>query len=184
MITEQLLKACRQHNRIAQKHLFEEYADAMMLLCRRYVKNAETAEEVMHNGFLNFFKSLSRFKYVNEQATIAWLRKILVNECLQLLRQKNSFLHVAEEIHDHNVVHEEDIISRLSAEEIFKWIMELPVGYRTVFNLYVLEGMTHKEIACLLHISEGTSKSQLSKARNMMQQLFTKNHGYEGRKIR
>jgi RNA polymerase sigma-70 factor (ECF subfamily) len=93
-------------------------------------------------------------------------------------------LHVAEEIHDHNVVHEEDIISRLSAEEIFKWIMELPVGYRTVFNLYVLEGMTHKEIACLLHISEGTSKSQLSKARNMMQQLFTKNHGYEGRKIR
>lgn len=184
MITEQLLKACRQQNRKAQKHLFENYADAMMLLCRRYVRNAETAEEVMHNGFLNFFKSLSQFKYVNEQATIAWLRKIMVNECLQFLRQKNSFLHVAEEISDDYVVDKEEIISRLSASEIFKWITELPVGYRTVFNLYVLEGMTHKEIADLLQISEGTSKSQLSKARNMMQQLFTKNHGYEGRKIR
>jgi len=184
MITEQLLTGCRKENRIAQKHLFEKYADAMMLLCRRYVKNAETAEEVMHNGFLNFFKSLSHFKYVNEQATLGCLRKIMVNECLQFLRQKNSFLHIAEEINEDDAVDKEYIISRLSAVEIFKWITELPVGYRTVFNLYVLEGMTHKEIADLLQISEGTSKSQLSKARNMMQQLFTKNHGYEGRKIR
>lgn len=184
MITDQLLQACRNGSRIMQKHLFDSYADAMFLLCKRYVRSAETAEEVMLSGFLCFFKSLSHFKFINEPATLAWLRKIMVNECLQRLRQKNSFLQVSEEINDRFSVDEEDAISRLSSEEIFNWIQELPVGYRTVFNLYVLEGMTHKEIAGSLQISEGTSKSQLSKARNMMQQLIIKNHGYEGRKIR
>ena len=174
MELHQLLKECRQQRITAQRYFFDQFATSMFLLCRRYLKNDETAEEIMMNGFLKFFASLNKFEYINDAAVVGWLKKIMVNECLMQLRSTNSFLQVA--IDDMpEVVADEQIIEKMSAEEIFRLITQLPVGYRTVFNLFELENKSHKEIAELLGINEGTSRSQLSKAKQMLQQLLIKN---------
>ena len=174
MELNQLLKECRKQRITAQRYFFDQFAASMFLLCRRYLKNDETAEEVMMNGFLKFFASLNNFEYINDAAVVGWLRKIMVNECLMQLRGTNSFLQVAaDELHE--VIADDQIIEKISAEEIFKLITQLPVGYRTVFNLFELENKSHKEIAELLGINEGTSRSQLSKAKQMLQQLLIKN---------
>lgn len=184
MELQQLLKECKKGSITAQKYLYDTYALQLFLLCRRYMKNDVVAEEVMMNGFLKVFHSLPQFTYQDDVTALAWIKKIMVNECLQVLRQKNSFLLTAEDA-THDVVCSHDIIAKLSADEIFKVITQLPVGYRTVFNLYVMEDMNHKEIAALLGITEGTSKSQLSKARAVLQQLIIKNNSdYAGRKAR
>lgn len=173
MTLPELLKECRTGSITAQKYLFDQLVTQMFLVCSRYVKNNAVAEECMLNGFFKFFKSLGNFEYQNDAATIAWLKKIMVNECLQQLRQKNSFLLVTED-EANDVSIEENIISKLSAEEIYEVIARLPVGYRTVFNLYAVEGMSHKEIAAALGVNEGTSKSQLSKAKQLLQKLLIK----------
>jgi RNA polymerase sigma-70 factor (ECF subfamily) len=167
----QLLKACAKHQLMAQKQLFDLYARQMYILCRRYMRSNETAEEAMMNGFYKFFTSLHKFTYASEAATTAWIKKMMVNECLALLRKKEHLMMVseaeAEDIADHPVV-----LDDLQAEEIYLLVTRLPIGYRTVFNLYAIEGLGHKEIATLLNITEGTSKSQLSKARQWLQKMI------------
>jgi RNA polymerase sigma-70 factor (ECF subfamily) len=184
MTLPKLLKECKNGSVTAQKYLYDLFVNKMFLVCRRYVRTDVVAEECMLNGFLKFFNNLSKFNYQSDDLTTAWLKRIMINECLQHLRQKNSFLVAAEEdVTD--VIVEEEAISNLSAEEIFKVITRLPIGYRTVFNLYAVEGMSHKEIAGELGISEGTSKSQLSKAKQMLQSLLVNtNADYAARKIR
>jgi RNA polymerase sigma factor (sigma-70 family) len=180
----QLLKESKRNSLAAQRCLYEHFAQSMFLLCRRYLKTDETAEEVMMTGFLKFFQSLPSFQYVNDEALKGWIKKIMINECLMFLRSTNSFLMVSAD--DYPETGETDtIISGLTAGEIFSLITRLPAGYRTVFNLYVIEGMTHREIASALGISEGTSKSQLSKARGMLQQMLVKiNEEYGCRKTK
>lgn len=183
MELQQLLKECKSGSITAQKYLFDKYATPFFLLCRRYLKTDEQAEETMMNGFFKIFQSIVQFDYVNEAATYSWMKKIMVNECLMELRKKNGFLLIAENDSTEISV-DEEAISKLSADEIFILITQLPIGYRTVFNLFVMEQMTHKEIAVLLNITQGTSKSQLSKARLMLQQMVQQNEGYANRKIR
>ncbi len=149
----------------------------MLMVCMRYVKNLPDAEEMMLNGFYNFFKSIDRFVYSNEGSIGAWLKKIMVNECLMFLRKKGE-LQIVEEEHAAETGIEDGHIGRMSANEIFRLIMTLPVGYRTVFNLFVVEGYSHKEIATLTGITEGTSKSQLNKARGMLQKTMKQNETY------
>lgn len=170
-----IIQECKQGSAAAQKYLFDEYAERMLVVCYRYVKNREDAEELMLNGFFNFFKHIRRFNYEGESSLLPWLKKIMVNECLMFLRKKNVF-HLAAENEVKEIPANEEILSGISAEDIYKLILELPTGYRTVFNLYVIEGMSHKEIAGALHISEGTSKSQLSKARSLLQQMLLQNN--------
>ncbi len=170
----QLVKEAKQGSASAQKCLFDLLADRMMLLCRRYVKNAEDAEEVLLDGFYKFYKNMPAFQYQGEAALIAWLKKIMVNECLMLLRKKNVFTIVTESAAE-EVPLQAEALDHLSAKEIFELIVQLPVGYRTVFNLFEIEGMDHKEIATLLGIAEGTSKSQLSKAKNLLQKNLLNN---------
>ncbi|MEP6674804.1 MAG: sigma-70 family RNA polymerase sigma factor [Ferruginibacter sp.] len=174
MELQQLLKECRQGSLAAQKCLYDELSAGMYLLCRRYMKTNEDAEEMMLNGFLKCFASLSSFEYKNDATAMGWIKKIMINECLMQLRKKNSFLLTIGSDTDEAATGE-TALEKLSAEEIFRLITRLPVGYRTVFNLYVVEGMNHREIASTLGISEGTSKSQLNKARNLLQQLIIQN---------
>jgi RNA polymerase sigma factor (sigma-70 family) len=171
MLLSQLVKEAKLGRASAQKTLFDSLAGRMMIVCRRYVKNKEDAEEILLDGFYKFFKHLHSFNYVNEAALNAWIKTIIINECLMFLRKKNVFTMIAES-DGGEVGLEEDALNNLSAEEILKLIMQLPVGYRTVFNLHVVEGMPHKEIADLLGITEGTSKSQLSKAKSVLQKLL------------
>ncbi|MEP6583703.1 MAG: sigma-70 family RNA polymerase sigma factor [Ginsengibacter sp.] len=182
METSELIKEARQGSAAAQKYLFDQSAEKMLLVCRRYVKNTEDAEELLLNGFYKFFKKLSSFNYQGEAALYTWLKRIMINECLMFLRKKNVFSIVTEATAEETSIQEE-ALNNLSAEEIFNLIIQLPIGYRTVFNLYVIEGMTHKEIAGLLSISEGTSKSQFSKAKVLLQKLLLQNDiGYVKRK--
>jgi RNA polymerase sigma factor (sigma-70 family) len=174
-LAEQLEDA-RSGNAAAQKCLFDHLADPMMALCRRYVKNRADAEELLLDGFYKFFKHLEDFRYHGEAALYAWIRTIMVRECLMFLRRQRAFSMLSAEPAEAppDLVPESEPLAALSAAEIFDLIVQLPVGYRTVFNLYVIEGMEHKEIARSLGISEGTSKSQLSKARVLLQKMLLK----------
>jgi len=184
MELKKLLKECATGSITAQKYLFDKYSVQYFILCRRYMKTKEEAEEVMMNGFLQIFKAIKSFNYTNEQAAISWQKRIMVNECLQALRKRTSFLVAIEEDYSEYISVDEEAIHKLSAEEIFNLITQLPAGYKIVFNLYVIEGYTHKEISKLLNISEGTSKSQLSKAKRMLQHFYIKqNLSNEARSI-
>lgn len=184
MELQQLLKECRQKSITAQKYLFDRYCNQFFLLCRRYMKTNEQAEEMLMNGFLKIFQSLDKFSFTTGPAAIAWMQKLMVNECLQELRKRHSFLLVAEE-NGADICSDDDILASMAATEIYYLIMQLPTGYRTVFNLSVIEQLSHKEIADLLGISEGTSKSQLSKARQMLQQMIQQqNKGTDHAKAR
>jgi RNA polymerase sigma factor (sigma-70 family) len=170
-ISDQIEDA-RAGNSAAQKVLFSRLADPMMALCCRYVKNREDAEEILLDGFYKFFAHLPDFRYQGEAALYAWIKKIMVNECLMFLRRRHSFV-VATEDAAEPVPREEEPLADLSAAEIFELIVRLPVGYRTVFNLHVIEGMEHREIAQLLGIAEGTSKSQLRKAKIVLRKMLS-----------
>jgi RNA polymerase sigma factor (sigma-70 family) len=175
---------CKKGDPAAQRHLFDEYAAPMMLVCRRYVKRAEDAEEMLLNGFFKFFQQIDRFQDAGAGSIAPWLRKIMVNECLMFLRSHHH-LQMAPEVTEEMMAIDEEAIQKLSADEIYQYIIQLPVGYRTVFNLYVMEEMTHREIADVLGISEGTSKSQLSKARGLLQKIIRTNEQvYASRKSR
>ena len=177
MTEQRAIEGCKKQDRISQKYLFDTYSDGMLMVCMRYVKNLPDAEELMLNGFYNFYRSIERFIYNGQGSIGAWLKKIMVNECLMFLRKKGA-LRIVDEGYATDVTAEDEIAEHTNAGEIFKIIMTLPDGYRTVFNLFVIEGYSHKEIAGLLGISEGTSKSQLNKARAILQKLVKQNGCY------
>jgi RNA polymerase sigma factor (sigma-70 family) len=179
-----LIKEAKTGSAAAQKCIFDLFCDNMMLVCCRYVKSREDAEELLLDGFCKFFKTLKDFHYQGEAPLFVWIKKIMINECLMFLRKKNAFKIVTETEAEH-ISFDEQALNKLSAEEIFSLIVLLPLGYRTVFNLYAIEGMPHREIAALLGISEGTSKSQLSKARSLLQKMLAqKGERYVNRKTK
>ena len=138
----------------------------MLGICIRYLKNQMDAEEVMLNGFVKIFNSCGQFE--NKGSFEGWMKRIVVNEALGFLRKKEP-LHLAIEKDHIHVPSEASAESDLAVEDLLNMLHELPAGYRTVFNLYAIEGYSHKEIAEMLDINEGTSKSQLSKARALLQ---------------
>ena len=174
MNTSELVKEAKQGSTAAQKCLFDLFGEKMLLVCQRYVKNPEDAEELLLDGFYKSFAKICSFNYQGDAALYAWLKRIMINECLMFLRAKNVFTIVTEATAE-EIPLQEEALDNLSAEEIFKLIVQLPVGYRTVFNLYAIEGMNHGEIAEALNISEGTSRSQYSKAKLLLQKLLLQN---------
>lgn len=166
-----LIKDAAKGNAAAQKCLFHRFADPMMAVCCRYLKGREDAEERLLDGFIKFFHHLPEFSYQGEAALYSWLKTIMVRECLMFLRKKNIFSMIAE-VEAEEISMEPEALAALSAREIFDLIVQLPLGYRTVFNLHVMEGLDHKQIAGELGIAEGTSKSQLSKARALLQKML------------
>lgn len=184
MNVEELIKEAKQGSAAAQKCLFDLFANKMLLVCHRYVKNREDAEEIMLDGFYKFFKTIASFQYQNEAMLFGWIKKIMINECLMYLRKHTVFNLVSDAAADELPV-AEDALDKLSASEIFTMILQLPTGYRTVFNLHAVEGLPHNEIATLLGIAEGTSKSQLSKAKLLLQKMLMQNKNeYATRKTR
>ncbi len=175
---QKVIEMCKENNRFAQNRLYEGFSGRLFRLCMRYVHRQEEAEEVVMNGFLKFFRGLPDFEYRDDNSLEVWLKRIMVNEALMHLRQRKALpvFTDADETEDLATVYVPH--HSIDTEAIYAAILELPTGYRTVFNLYVVEGYTHEEIAKQLNISAGTSKSQLSKARVILQQLL-KQRGYE-----
>ena len=159
-------------NRKAQQELFDMFPPKMMRVCRQYLKRNDLAEEVMLNGFFKVFTKIDM--YSGQGSFEGWIRRIMINESLTALRKENKLQYAAEDELENTLEYSDSFDSELTIEEIQKLIDSLPDGYKTVFVLYVVEGYKHSEIAELLQISEGTSKSQLSKARVMLQQMINK----------
>jgi RNA polymerase sigma factor (sigma-70 family) len=169
---EQLVKACQKADPKAQKRVYEKYASKMMAICKRYLPDEMEAEDVMIDGFMKVFDKINTFKL--EGSFEGWIKRIMVNEALMCLRskKKEGFSIGLDQIgYDEEPQYSE---SNLGVEELMKIIEMLPTGFRTVFNLYAIEGYSHAEIAEELNISEGTSKSQLSRARVILQNMVNK----------
>lgn len=170
MTNSELIVACRTNDRKAQQLLFDRFSPKMMGVCRRYLKTQEDAEDVLIEAFYKVFNNLPQFK--SEGSFEGWIRRIVVNECLMFLRRRHNF-NLTVEI-DQNLDVKTTITTQdhLEAADILALLERLPTGYRTVFNLYVLEGYKHREIAEILGISINTSKSQLILAKKKLQQLL------------
>ena len=162
-----LIQMASKNNREAQHLLYELHAPKMLSICRYYIKDVHQAEEVMLNGFFKVFKHLKSFK--NEGSFEGWVRRIMVREAISFLRRKKNIEFVAEDEYLEKD-YSNNIKTNIEVAEIQQVIDSLPEGYKMVFVMYAIEGYKHNEIAELLNISEGTSKSQLFKARQILQQ--------------
>ena len=163
----QLIRGCIAGDRNCQSLLYDLYAPKMMIVCLRYAKNREEAEETLQNGFVRVFKFIGQFRH--EGSLEGWIRKIMVNCALQKLKNNMHLRPVVSlDTRDYDQSCGNDIIEHINGKDLLKLVQTLSPAYKTVFNLYVFEGMKHREIAELLNISEGTSKSNLSDARNIL----------------
>lgn len=173
MISNQILIKCINGNRRAQKKLYKTYAQKMFILCYRYVSNKEDVEDILAEGFIKVFNNLSKVEYRDAKSFEGWIKRIMVNECLTFLRKRKMLFYDFEE----NKLNENSysINSDVDAQDIYKMILSLPIGYRTVFNLYAIEGYSHAEISEKLNIASSTSRSQLTKARAILKKRIVKN---------
>ena len=164
---DQLIKGCKKNSQKAQRALYERYASKMLGTCMRYINDREEAEHIMVGGMVKVFNKIDQFS--GDGSFEGWIRRIVVNEALMYLR-KNSVMSVdIDTVQEERNVDLSSLEDHLQAEDLMKMVQSLPVGYRTVFNLYAIEGYNHQEIGEQLGISENTSKSQLSRARKMLQ---------------
>jgi RNA polymerase sigma-70 factor (ECF subfamily) len=171
--TQLLIEGCIKGDRFSQSRLYNLYNQKMFLVCLRYARNREEAEEILQEGFMKVFEFIHQYKFSGSFE--GWMRKIMVNCALQKYRSKTHLrpvvdidaTAVADKSHD-------EIIATLGTKELLNMVQQLPPAYKMIFNLYVFEGMKHREIAELLGISEGTSKSNLSDARALLQKAVNK----------
>jgi RNA polymerase sigma factor (sigma-70 family) len=171
--TELFIKDCIKGNTKAQKQLFDSYAPAMLGVCYRYTKSMADAEDVLQEGFVRVFKNLKQYRFEGELG--AWIRRIMVNASLNFLKSNKRYR--AEMVFDESPLHpvvEETPQIILQAKELAALIRQLPTGYQTIFNLHAVEGYTHVEIAAMLGINEGTSRSQYARARNLLSEWLLK----------
>ena len=165
----ELLRELQNGNAFAQKRVYDRYANRLFRLCLRYVQNEDDARDVLMTGFLKFFKNVHRVEERGETTFEPYLKALMVNEALQFLRKKRESWVALDETTDAEADAGSLPDAALDAEFLYDLVRQLPTGYRTVFNLFALEGYSHAEIAQRLGISEQTSKSQLSKARALLQ---------------
>ncbi|HEY9005150.1 MAG TPA: sigma-70 family RNA polymerase sigma factor [Ohtaekwangia sp.] len=176
MTEDELIKKCQRGSRSAQEQLYARYADRLYRLAYRYIKSDTDAEDVIMLSFAKVFSSIGSFVYRGEGCTEGWMRRIVVNEALMWLRKKHNF-NLTESLDA--TLQEPDLqpYGQMDAEDVYQFVLLLPTGYRTVFNLSVIEGYNHAEIAALLQINENTSRSQLFKAKTLLKKMLTR-EGY------
>ena len=164
---EELIAGCRKKQQSSQKGLYDRYAPFMLAVCFRYIPDRQEAEHVMIGGFAKVFEKIGQFK--GESILEGWIRRIIINECLMYIR-KNKNMSVQTSIKDAEQVQDDwQADTYLGTHDLMKLIAKLPIGYRTVFNLYAIEGYSHTEISKITGITENNSKSQLYRARKWLQ---------------
>jgi RNA polymerase sigma factor (sigma-70 family) len=168
---DKIISGCKAGNRKAQEQLYRSYYRVMMNLCLRYTKNEMEALEALNTGFYKVFKNIHR--YDGAKASLyTWIRTIVINSCLDLIKVQQSQSETGELDQAASIHVPPSVISKMSAAEILQLVRQLPPATQAVFNLYVMEGYTHAEIAVLTGISEGTSKWHLSEARKKLQKMI------------
>ncbi|MFM9910395.1 MAG: RNA polymerase sigma factor [Chitinophagaceae bacterium] len=163
-----LINGCIEGNRKMQEELYRRFSPKMYAVCFRYANNADDAQDLLQEGFIKVFRNLHRFR--SEGSFEGWIRRIFVNTSIEHFRKKSLALSSVSE-KEESTIEDSDIsaLDSLAQKDVLNIIQELSPGYKTVFNLYVVEGYSHKEIGVLLGISEGTSKSQLARSKSILQ---------------
>ena len=177
---QQLIKECILGNQLAQRRLYDRFSSTMYGICLRYSNDADGAQDILQDGFIKVFGKLKQFKA--QGSFEGWMRRIFINTALEKFRNRIPILTVNEKLEIPPEIVSDSIISELAAAELLKMVQELSPQYRLVFNLFAVEGFSHKEVSETLGISEGTSKSNLSRARNILQDRIIKLRITEGRR--
>jgi RNA polymerase sigma-70 factor (ECF subfamily) len=173
MTEEAILQGCLQNKAAAQKKLYDKYSSKMLAVCYRYAHNREDAEDMLQEGFIKVFTQIHTF--ANRGTLEGWIRRIIVHTCINILKKNKKFNENVDLIHASSFhVREENIPSIIQAKQVVECICLLPEGYRTVLNLYAIEGYSHKEIAGMLDIEESTSRSQYTRAKAMLEEILVR----------
>jgi RNA polymerase sigma-70 factor (ECF subfamily) len=171
MTEEALLKGCLNNDPSAQRELYNKYSAKMLAVCYRYAHNREDAEDMLQEGFIKVFLQIHTFE--NRGAFEGWIRRIIVHTCINILKKNKKFNESVDIIHAHSLhVREDSVSSIVQAKQVVECIRMLPIGYRTVLNLYAVEGFSHREIAGMLEIEESTSRSQYTRAKTMLEDIL------------
>ena len=173
MTEDAIFQGCLQNNASAQKELYNRYSPKMLAVCYRYGHNREDAEDMLQEGFIKVFSQMHTFR--SQGAFEGWIRRIIVHTCINHLKKNKKFNDSVDITYASGIeIREENIPSVIQAKQVVECIRLLPIGYRTVLNLYAVEGYTHKEIADMLDIEESTSRSQYTRARQMLEDVLVK----------
>jgi RNA polymerase sigma factor (sigma-70 family) len=179
-----LVEGCRRQDRIVQRQLYERFAGKLFVVCKRYVRDPEEAEDILQDAFVKIYRHIDSFRF--ECPLEAWLKRIVINTALKAIRKQKPWENTADVQELAPILPQADA---LNYQYLLQLIQELPPGCRAVFNLYAIEGYNHPEIAEMLDIAEGTSKSQYSRARGLLQQKiqadkrFADGHPAQGRPL-
>ncbi len=178
--TEQdMIQGCIKGNLSSQKQLYEQYAGKMLAVCMRYARDRSEAEDMLQEAFLKVFQNIGKFKF--EGSFEGWIRRIMVFSAINYYKQRSrKFKEDLDQQHI-DVAYNEEIIDRISAKEIMELVQQMPEGYKIIFNLFAIEGFSHKEISEELGIAIGTSKSQYARAKQYMQNLLAKHDHFKYR---
>ena len=173
MTEEQMLAGSIKNNASAQEAFYNKFSPKMLGVCYRFAKNREDAEDMLQEGFIKIFTQIHQYR--NEGALEGWIRRIVVHTCINVLKKNKKFAESVDIIHANSIHVKEDMIpSIMQAKQVVECIRMLPMGYRTVLNLYAIEGYSHKEIAGMLDIEESTSRSQYTRAKAMLEDILIK----------
>jgi RNA polymerase sigma factor (sigma-70 family) len=171
MTEDAIVHGCLKNDTTAQRELYNRYSPKMLAVCYRFAHNRDDAEDMLQEGFIKVFKQLHTFE--NRGAFEGWIRRIVVHTCINILKKNKKFSESVNIIHATGVqVREESIQGIVQAKQVVECIRLLPVGYRTVLNLYAIEGFSHKEISQMLDIEESTSRSQFTRAKTMLEEIL------------
>jgi len=173
MTEDAILQGCLKNQAAAQRELYNRYSPKMLAVCYRFAHNREDAEDMLQEGFIKVFLQMHTFQ--NKGAFEGWIRRIIVHTCINHLKKNKRFNESVDILHANSIqVREETVPSIVQAKQIVDCIRALPIGYRTVLNLYAIEGYSHKEIADMLDIEESTSRSQYTRAKQMLEEILIK----------
>jgi len=171
MTEEAIFQGCLKNHAAAQRELYNRYSPKMLAVCYRFAHNREDAEDMLQEGFIKIFSQIHTFQ--NKGAFEGWIRRIIVHTCINNLKKNKRFNESVDILYASSVqVREESVPSIVQAKQIVDCIRILPIGYRTVLNLYAIEGYSHKEISEILDIEESTSRSQYTRAKQMLEDIL------------
>lgn len=173
MTEEIMLQGCRDNLATAQEALYNRFSPRMLGVCYRYARNREDAEDMLQEGFIKVYSQIHQFRGIG--ALEGWIRRIIVHTCINVIKKNKKFSDSVDLIHASSIqINENNIPSMLQAKQVVECIRLLPIGYRTVLNLYAIEGFSHKEIGAILDIEESTSRSQYTRARALLEDILIK----------
>jgi RNA polymerase sigma factor (sigma-70 family) len=173
MTEEQMLTGSIRNNAAAQEAFYDRFSPRMLGVCYRFAKSREDAEDMLQEGFIKIFTQLDQYR--GEGSLEGWIRRVIVHTCINVLKKNKKFADTVDITYAHGFYTNEDLVpSLLQAKQIVECIRSLPLGYRTVLNLYAIEGYSHKEIGIMLEIGESTSRSQYTRAKAMLEEILIK----------